>query len=155
MHRSTRKTLFITTVCISIVIYAVSLFSPLITVHKLLFFDETISLISVLITLVHEEEIFLLLIIFVFTIILPVLKFTLLLVSGFVPGVNQSHKIIFTILEEVSKWAMLDVFVIALLVVIVKIGMLSSTYTHYGLYLFALSVLLSMLCAKFQKIALS
>ena len=48
------------------------------------------------------------------------------------------------IIETFGKWSMLDVFVVALLLVSVKLGVLAKVEVHYGLYVFAASVLLTM-----------
>jgi len=41
---------------------------------------------------------------------------------------------------------MLDVFVVALLLVIVKLGVLATVEVHYGIYMYAAAGLLIMLC---------
>ena len=48
------------------------------------------------------------------------------------------------VIETLGKWSMLDVFVVALLLVSVKLGVLAKVEVHYGLYVFATSVLLTM-----------
>ena len=131
--------------------YLVSLVSPLVTVNKLLFFSDTITFMSILSTLLANGEVVLFFIILVFTIVLPSLKFLLLIKTGLnVHAVEPAKKSI-QLLEQISKWAMLDVFVAALIIVIIKLGLLSSAKTHYGLYLFIISVLLSALCSQAQK----
>jgi paraquat-inducible protein A len=56
------------------------------------------------------------------------------------------------IMEKLGKWSMLDVFVIASLVVCFK-GFPGGTHiqVQWGIYLFALSVLLSMLATQAVK----
>lgn len=49
-------------------------------------------------------------------------------------------------LSHYGKWSMLDVFVVALLLVIVKLGVLATVEVHYGIYMYALAGLLIMLC---------
>lgn len=49
-------------------------------------------------------------------------------------------------LSHYGKWSMLDVFVVALLVVIVKLGVLATVEVHYGIYMYAAAGLLIMLC---------
>ena len=149
------RILYFILVIIAFAAYLVSLFSPLITVNKLLFFSDTVTFISILSTLFENEELALLLIIFVFTIVLPTLKFLLLINTGLKPANLQTKTKSIAVLEQISKWAMLDVFIAALIIVIVKLGILSSANTHYGLYLFIASVLLSMLCSQTQRYWLS
>jgi len=47
-------------------------------------------------------------------------------------------------LAKLSKWSMLDVYVIAILAVTVKLGMIATVSIHFGLIAFAVSVTLSM-----------
>ena len=52
------------------------------------------------------------------------------------------------LLHQVSvlgKWSMLDVFVVAILVVTIKLGILLNIETHAGIFIFAFAVLGSML----------
>lgn len=118
------------------------------TINKFLFLNDTVTLISVLSTLWSSHETALFIIILIFTIVLPLIKFCLLLIYGINPKIEQQYSKPYVLLEFISRWAMLDVFVAAVLVVVIKIGLLSSAVTHYGLYLFICSVLLSMFCAQ-------
>ena len=43
-----------------------------------------------------------------------------------------------------GKWSMLDVFVVAVLVVTVKLGAIASVEARYGLYAFTVAVFLTM-----------
>jgi len=47
-------------------------------------------------------------------------------------------------LSHYGKWSMLDVFVVALLLVIVKLGVLATVEVHYGIYTYAIAGLLIM-----------
>ena len=145
------RILYFILVFVALLAYLGSLVSPLITVKKFLFFNDTITFISILSTLLANNEIGLFLIIFLFTIILPSLKFVLLILTGINNGIRRTNNKVYQLLEQISKWAMLDVFIAALVIVIVKLGLLSSAYTHYGLYLFIASVLLSALCSQMLK----
>ena len=149
------RILYFILVIIALATYLVSLFSPLLTVKKLLFFNDTITFISILSTLYENRELVLLVIIFVFTIVLPTLKFLLLIAAGLNLEVLQTKTKLLVMMEQISKWAMLDVFIAALVIVIVKLEILSSANTHYGLYLFIASVLLSMVCSQTQRYWLS
>lgn len=69
--------------------------------------------------------------------------------GGVKPSLISKHK--FKILEAISKWAMLDVFIIAVIVASVKLKLFSDAETHYGLYLFVTAVVLSIICASIHK----
>jgi paraquat-inducible protein A len=53
-------------------------------------------------------------------------------------------------LATYSKWSMLDVFVVALLVVSVKLGALAQVNVELGIYAFAASVFLTMLVSNWM-----
>ena len=143
-----RKYVYYTIVVIALAAYLWSLSSPLVTIKKLLILSDTISLLSALSSLMQSGELFLFFIVLIFTIILPLLKFGLLIMYGINPEIEQKHNKIYICLDQLSKWAMLDVFIAAFLIVVIKLGVLASALTHYGLYLFIFSVLASMLCSK-------
>ena len=101
-------------VTVGLVSYIISINSPLITVKKFLFINDTVSLFQILSTLLENEEIFLGSIIFIFTIILPILKFSLLIAYGLRPSIEKQFFRSYKYLEHISRWAMLDVFIAAL-----------------------------------------
>ena len=47
-------------------------------------------------------------------------------------------------LAAISKWSMLDVFVVAVLVVAVKLDLVLEVQVHFGLYAFSVAVLMTM-----------
>ncbi len=136
---------------LGIIAYLVSLFSPLLTISELYIFSNTLTIYSMMETLVSSGEWLLFIAIFIFALVLPSLKYLLLLIYGiYLNSLTPSSKII-TILEAVSKWAMLDVFIIALLISSIKLKSLASAQTHYGIYLFVTAVLIAMLCSFLYK----
>jgi paraquat-inducible protein A len=50
-------------------------------------------------------------------------------------------------MHEYGRWGMLDVFVVAMVLVAVKLGALAKVEVHVGLYCFGVSVLLMMAIA--------
>ena len=119
--------------------------APLLTLEKMYFFENTVSLLSTVEELYFQKEWFLFVIIATFSLCVPILKITSLLLILNVPyAKNSLLDRILHIIETIGKWSMLDVFVVALLLVSVKLGALAKVEVHYGLYAFALSVLLTM-----------
>ena len=57
---------------------------------------------------------------------------------------TKDRKRLFEALEHLGKWSMMDVFVVALVVVIAKISALADAHARYGIYFFGASILLSM-----------
>lgn len=118
--------------------------APLLTLEKLYFFENTVSLMSTVKELFHQKEWFLFIVIALFSLCIPILKITglvLILNAAYLKGSFLDKTL--HIIEIIGKWSMLDVFVVALLLVSVKLGVLAKVEVHYGLYTFAASVLLT------------
>jgi len=131
---------------ITLLFLSAGLFSPIITLEKFYFFENTVSIASGLLELVEEGQFLLLIIIVLFSIVLPILKLFVLnkLLS---PSLNEKESLTkyLTWMHLYGKWSMLDVFVVAMLLAAVKLGSVANVQLHYGLYLFAAAVLLTML----------
>lgn len=120
--------------------------APILTLEKFYFFSNTISLLSALQQLAAEAEWGLFVLVGTFSVLFPILKSViLLLVWNFDAAYGERHRRHLEWLASYSKWSMLDVFVVALLVVSVKLGSLAQARVEAGIYAFAASVILTML----------
>ena len=121
------------------------LLSPVITLTKFVLIENTFSVLSGVIELLKEGKLFLFLLIAGFSIVLPVLKLWILyrLVSKSAAMEKSVRKLLHW-MHLYGKWSMLDVFVVAILVVAVKLGAIADVEMRFGLYAFAASVLLTM-----------
>ncbi|PWQ99094.1 paraquat-inducible protein A [Leucothrix pacifica] len=129
----------------SLVALVIGVTAPLLTLQKLYFIENSISLISTIQVLYRDQEWLLFSIISVFSLCVPVIKIvSLLLITNveYRPGSLLDKSL--SLIETLGKWSMLDVFVVALLLVSVKLGALAKVEVHYGLYVFAFSVILTM-----------
>jgi paraquat-inducible protein A len=134
---------------ISLITLAVGIFAPVMTFKKLIFYKNTFSIHSGLTTLFNEGEFILFLIIFVFTILFPVAKITLLFLIQYQRSWSQKNRNkVLNYLSVVSKWSMLDVFIVAMLVVIVRLGISGRVEVKWGIYVFATSVILSTIATQ-------
>jgi paraquat-inducible protein A len=81
-----------------------------------------------------------------FSVILPIFKLALLtkLVLSKSSVRNGSKKVL-DLIHRLGRWSMLDVFVVAILVVVVKLGAIGSVEKHIGLYAYAAAAILIML----------
>lgn len=129
----------------SLVALVIGVTAPLLTLQKLYFIENTISLISTIKSLYNDREWLLFIIILVFSLVIPVIKITsLLLITNLDYNPGSALDKTLSLIETLGKWSMLDVFVVALLLVSVKLGALAKVEVHYGLYVFAASVILTM-----------
>lgn len=123
----------------------VGLTAPLLTLEKMYFFENTISLISTIEELFLQKEWFLFIVIALFSLCVPAIKIaSLVLILNLEYSKGSFLDRALHVIEVIGKWSMLDVFVVALLLVSVKLGILAKVEVHYGLYAFAASVLLTM-----------
>lgn len=120
------------------------IFLPFTSVTKLWIFENQVSVFQGLITLFKESEIFLFLILFVFTVCFPIVKICALLALWFHRGLTaEQAKSFFKFVSNMGKWSMLDVFVVAILVLTVKSGGVASIKVQSGFFLFFVSVMLT------------
>lgn len=118
---------------------------PIATVEKFVFFDNEFSLVSSIIELASEltgQNLFLLVIIVVFTFIFPIAKMATMFLQIKNMGQNWQNRMT-RLVETVGHFSMLDVFIIALMVLLLKLRVLVDVSIHAGFYWFTFSILLS------------
>jgi len=134
---------------------AVGLSQPIMSIDRFFLFEEQVSIIGALTVLAQDGEWLLASVVGLFSIFFPVLKLVLAWRLWQVsdlrdPGLGRR----LAIMVAVGKWSMLDVFLAALVIAAIKISFVSDVEVHYGLYLFAASVLLStMICQRLSLLA--
>jgi paraquat-inducible protein A len=140
---------------VTLLLLGVGLVAPIVTLKKFVLIENTFSILSGVIELLEEGQIFLFIVITGFSIMLPLLKVGVLyrLLS-----VKESHDANLDKhlhwMHLYGKWSMLDVFVVAVLVVSVKLGAIASVDIRLGLYAFATAVVLTMyVTARVVKLA--
>ena len=132
------------------------LIMPLITFKQLIFFTNTFSVFSGVQALYSEKQYLLFIIILLFSIVIPILKLIMLVVNWNFP-VNNKHfrakLLIFS--NQIARWSMLDVFAVALFVVMMKIDLIAKVETHQGLIIFTGAVLSLMILTTYINRTLS
>jgi len=125
---------------------ALGISMPIIKLTKLIFWSTEHSLITTVTVLLQENQIFLGLMVLVFSIILPILKlFYLVLVSTLSPQEIRRHSFRLRALEWLGKWSMHDVLVMALMIFFIKSQGLSDAASLAGVYFFTFAVILMIL----------
>ena len=130
---------------ITALLLGVGLTAPIVTVKKFVLVQNTFSVLSGVVQLARDGQWFLFAVITGFSVLLPMLKIALLyrLVSSQSAAAGLRRHLDW--LHTYGKWSMLDVFIVAVLVVAVKLGAIASVEMRYGLYAFAAAVLLTMI----------
>ncbi len=134
---------------LSRVLFLAGLFRPFTQVTKLWLFDDDVSVYTGLITLFQERELFLFGILLIFTVVFPFVKITTLLGLWLKPGLKIQHMAkVYGFVANLSKWSMLDVFVVAVLVVLIRSGGVATIKAQDGLLLFCASVVLTQIASE-------
>ncbi len=112
---------------------------------KFLLLENTFSVMSGALGLLQEKQFFLFLVITSFSIVIPLLKMGILykLLSSKQQATVHLDRYLHW-MHLFGKWSMLDVFVVAVLVVAVKLGAIASVEMRFGLYAFTAAVVLTM-----------
>lgn len=131
-----------------VVLFAIGVWAPILTLKKLLFVHNTFSIASGIRQLFSDGQYALFLLLTVFTLILPGCKIVVLFTTWNSPPSTAKQRYV-EWLSAIGKWSMLDVFVVAVLIASVKLGAIASIEIHYGLYVFTAAVVLMMLATHF------
>lgn len=123
--------------------FPVGLALPMMRVEKLLFGNE-FSVLSGIVALFQNGHWGLGAILLAFSVLFPAAKLAVLWLVWVGGLARAERRRLLEHLKALGKWSMLDVFVVALSVVAVELGPIASVTPLFGIYLFAASVLLSM-----------
>ena len=128
--------LFAATVC-----FTLGISQPLLRVERLFVFSDEPSLIAIIVGLWTEGDMALSALIALFSAFLPAVKLVLLHLATFDRHYGTIG--IGAWLFALSRWSMLDVLLVALVVFAAKTSGLATAFTLPGLWFFAASVLLT------------
>ena len=118
---------------------------PMVTLSKFVVVTSDFSIVSGIVELIENGQYVLCVIIFMFSIMLPLLKmYVLFMILASKKITNQKMAKYLHLMHEYGRWAMLDVMVVAVLIMTVKLGALASVEVKPGLYVFALAVFIIM-----------
>ena len=128
----------------SMTCFILGIFLPFTSVTKLWLFNNQVSVYRGLIVLWNAGELFLFLILFVFTVCFPFVKINALLALWLYPKLTaEEAKNFYRFVSHLGKWSMLDVFVLAILVLTVKSSGVANIQVGVGFFLFFTSVMLT------------
>lgn len=127
------------------VLLLVGLCAPMLTIEQFLFIQSNFSVLSGTWQLLLQGQYLLFLLISGFSILLPILKLLVLLrLTGAAIHHDSRLPRYLKLMHDYGRWSMLDVFVVAVLVVTVKLGAIAQVQIHYGLYAFCAAILLTL-----------
>lgn len=121
---------------------ALGLTLPLVRFEKLYFFEETPSLIAIVTTLWKDGSIALALLVALFSAVFPIAKLMAVMVEAVAKArAGGLHRPVSRWLPLLSKWSMMDVMLVALVIVAAKTSGVADAFTQPGLWFYAGSAL--------------
>ena len=130
---------------VSIVLFVLGISLPMFSLQKFFIINDQFSLMGGVTELFYKNEYFLAAVIFLFSVLTPLIKFVFSWMVLSIDEINTSKRL-FAIrkLSAICKWSMADVFILAILAATIKLGGLATVEVHIGLLFFAAYVILSM-----------
>lgn len=131
----------------SLVLLVVGLSLPIVTIQKHILFktvENTYSVAAGVKDLAASGEYVLAAIVFFFSMIFPFAKLLALWWLWSVKLYEAERKLMLHWLGNLGKWSMLDVFAVAILVVLAKLRTLTQVEPRVGIYFFGAAIIMSM-----------
>ncbi len=124
---------------------------PAISITRLFVFTDTYSIAGTVFAFWTSGNYLLFCIVLFFSVLFPAAKILIALwawSTGEEDGEGENLRRICRLFAAISKWSMLDVFIVALTVLAVEGSLLGAADVHLGIVLFAMSVILSTLAIQ-------
>ena len=135
----------------ALILYIPANIYPILSMHFYGAFNES-TVWDGVVSLAQQSQYFVALVVFLASIVIPVLKLAGLLYLVITVRFNLGRRLrgrtrIYRFIDVVGPWAMLDVFLLAVLVALVKLGQLATILPGPGLIAFTAVVVLTMLAS--------
>jgi paraquat-inducible protein A len=124
---------------------------PVLSIKKFVFWKSSYSLWSGTIGLFRDQYYGLGAILFTFSILFPFTKLVILLVLWCGQFTDRQRLKVFKWLEYLGRWSMMDVFVVAIIVVIAKSGGALQATPKIGIYFFTTAIILSLVLTMYIR----
>lgn len=132
---------------LSSALLVIGLYVPIVTFKEMFFWKHTFSVLTGVQSLWLGKEFALAVIIFVFSVIFPVIKLLALFGVWFWHITENKRQNLIHFVSLMGKWSMLDVFVVAMSIVITKFSYALNARPEAGIYIFATSIALSIIAS--------
>lgn len=117
---------------------------PVMRIERLIFWEDYYSIVTGAISLLENGHPLLAIILFAFSVVFPNAKLVGLLGVWFVPLEEARRARIIRWVDILGRWSMLDVFVVAVMIVLTQSKSFLDAEARAGLYVFSAAVALSM-----------
>lgn len=131
------------------------LYMPLLRVTQLYLWTSDYSIVTGIEQLFADGEVFLGIIILVFSVVFPIGKLIVLAIVWSTRLTPRERARALDWLGHLGKWSLLEVLIVALMIISFKLKVLADADTRYGIYVFSLAIVLSKVAvARVERIAL-
>jgi paraquat-inducible protein A len=124
------------------VLFAFGIMLPLVTFEKLYFFTENPSLLGIVGSLYEEGDYALTLLVALFSILFPAVKMVAIAAEALAPA-GGTPGWFARLVPFLSKWSMMDVMLVAIVIAAAKTSGLANAFTEAGLWCYAGSALMT------------
>lgn len=131
--------------------FALGLTLPIVHFQKLYFFNERPSLFELVGGLWAEGSLLIAFAVLAFSMIFPALKLTLVFISAVAPNAQIAHSPLARFVGLLSKWSMMDVLLVALVIFAAKSSGLANAFTQPGLWFYAAAAIMGAVAAGLLK----
>ena len=132
-------------------LYIIGITLPLFTLNKFYIFENQVSLLSGIYQLWQNQDYLVFALLSLFCLVLPLIKVCLALLVVIAGHRSLWVRRLVGWVHMIGRWSMLDVFVVALLLVSIKLSAVATMTIHTGYYIFALAVLFIMILSSLLK----
>jgi paraquat-inducible protein A len=117
---------------------AAGLTMPAVSIRRLAFFEDTYSLLEGILAFWSRGDALLFLLLLAFSVVFPALKIVASVLAWFLADSRPAMLArLIALLAALSRWSMLDVFIVAITVLVADGRLLASADVHAGILLFA------------------
>lgn len=105
-----------------------------------------------IVSLMEAGSVAIAIIVLLASLVIPFFKLAILFYLSFRPGRNRNPKFktrLYHIVEAIGRWSMLDIFLLAVLVAIMKLGPWTTVEPQVGALMFAMVVIFTMLASAY------
>lgn len=123
-------------------LFALGITLPLLTFEKLIFFEDNPSLLGIVASLAENDDLALALLVGLFSIVFPLVKMVAIASEGLTPA-DHAPGWFARLVPLLSKWSMMDVMLVAIVIAAAKTSGLANAFTEPGVWCYAGSALMT------------
>ena len=131
--------------------FALGITLPIVHFQKLYFFKDTPSLLSLFTGLWAEKSYLIAIAILLFSIVFPITKLSIVFLTAIAPSARLAHSPLKKWAGVLSKWSMMDVLLVALVIFAAKSSGLATAAAQPGIWFYAASAISGATAAALLK----